>query len=228
MDRAAFFKALKVGTLYNSLRQSTVTTLDAILDQADKIMLLPVDHVAYMMATAYHEVGPDLKPVRENMNYTTVAGLRNTWPSRFKTNASAQPYVRQPAKLANLVYAGRYGNGDTASGDGWRYRGGGLPQTTFKDNYRKIGDITGVDLVTNPERILEPSIAVAALVQGMINGVYTGKKLSHYAFGDYYGMREIINNDMKKNGNAIAQYARAFEKALRAANYGQVSNSCVA
>ncbi len=220
IDRAKFYAALKAGSLYNSLRQSTVTTLDAILDAVVKYGSdgLPVTHVAYIMATAYHEVGPDLIPVRENMTYTKAVTICKTWSTRFPTLASAQPYVRQPIKLANKVYNGRMGN-RAVGNDGWTYRGGGLPQTTGKDMYRKVGELVGVDLVAQPELILTPRIAVAALVVGMVDGIYTGKKLSDFAPLNYYGMRSIINADAKRVGNEIADQAQQFEKALRAANY---------
>lgn len=82
--------------------------------------------LAYVLATVYAEVGSAFVPVRENLNYTSASRIRAVWPSRFPTNASAQPYVRNPEKLANNVYANRLGNGNAASGDGYRYRGAGL------------------------------------------------------------------------------------------------------
>lgn len=71
--------------------------------------------------------------VSENLNYSAT-GLVATWPKRF-TAQTSPAYARQPEKIANHVYANRYGNGDEASGDGWRYRGRGLIQVTFHDNY---------------------------------------------------------------------------------------------
>ncbi|VFS40942.1 Predicted chitinase [Serratia liquefaciens] len=56
----------------------------------------------------------------------------------------ARGYVRRPEKLANRAYANRGGNGPEASGDGWRYRGRGLIQTTFKNNYRAAGNAWGL------------------------------------------------------------------------------------
>jgi len=60
------------------------------------------------------------------------------------------PLDRQ-ARIASIVYAGRYGNGGAGSGDGWRYRGHGLKQITFFDNHRECGHALGVDLVAQPE-----------------------------------------------------------------------------
>jgi len=63
----------------------------------------------------------------------------------------AANYAKKPEMIANVVYANRYGNGDTASGDGWKYRGQGDLQTTFLDNYKAFKDFSGVDVVAHPE-----------------------------------------------------------------------------
>lgn len=68
----------------------------------------------------------------------------------------AQKLVRNPQALANRVYAGRLGNGDEASGDGWRYRGRGLIQITGLENYAAFELSTGVDVVERPEQLAEP------------------------------------------------------------------------
>lgn len=98
-----------------------------------------------------HETG-HLTVLVENLNYS-AAGLMKTWPSRFKTLAFAQEYARQPEKIANYTYGGRYGN--TEPGDGWKFRGRGAIQTTFKDNYRALNKMDnlpiGVDFVDTPE-----------------------------------------------------------------------------
>lgn len=73
--------------------------------------------------------------------------------------AFAAAFVRQPEKLANFVYAGRYGNGPFESGDGWRYRGRGLIQLTFKDNYRAYQDASWLPVVEHPDMVKEPQWA---------------------------------------------------------------------
>lgn len=60
-------------------------------------------------------------------------------------------YAKKPEMIANVVYANRYGNGDTASGDGWKYRGRGDLQTTFFDNYFAFKQFSGIDVITHPE-----------------------------------------------------------------------------
>lgn len=68
----------------------------------------------------------------------------------------AKQYVRNPKALANRVYANRLGNGDEASGDGWKYRGSGPLQLTGKDNFKAAGDAIGVDYVSNPDLVRQP------------------------------------------------------------------------
>lgn len=105
---------------------------------------------AHFVGNTYHETG-GFRVFEENLNYS-ANGLIKTWPTRF-TPETAKIYARQPEKIANKVYANRMGNGDEASGDGYRYRGAGALQTTGKNNYRLFGEYLGVDLLTNPDLV---------------------------------------------------------------------------
>lgn len=73
----------------------------------------------------------------ENLNYS-ANGLVNVFRKYFPTLLLAKQYERKPQAIANKVYANRMGNGSEASGDGWKYRGRGLPHLTGKDNYGKF------------------------------------------------------------------------------------------
>lgn len=73
----------------------------------------------------------------ENLNYS-ANGLVNVFRKYFPTLNLAKQYERKPQAIANKVYANRMGNGSEASGDGWKYRGRGLPHVTGKDNYGKF------------------------------------------------------------------------------------------
>jgi putative chitinase len=86
--------------------------------------------------------------VEENLNYSAKR-IHDVWPTRFPSIVEAQPYAHNPEKLANKIYGHRYGNRDV--GDGWKYRGRGLIQLTFHDNYKLMGNMIGVDLSENPE-----------------------------------------------------------------------------
>lgn len=96
----------------------------------------------------------------ENLNYTQARRICRVWPSRFRREESAAPYVRAAEKLANCVYSSRMGNGDEASGDGWRYRGRGLIHLTGRANYAAASERLGIDLVGDPGLAAEPEMAV--------------------------------------------------------------------
>lgn len=89
--------------------------------------------IAAFIAQCAHESGGFVF-LSENLNYS-ASGLMKTFEKYFKDEVTAKAYARSPEKIANRVYANRMGNGDEASGDGWRYRGRGLIQLTGKDNY---------------------------------------------------------------------------------------------
>lgn len=82
--------------------------------------------------------------------------------------------------------------------NGQVYYGRGFVQLTWYDNYLKMGNWLGIDLVNNPDLALNTSIAAKILVYGMYNGSFTGKKLSDYIdpslpFNDFYNARRIVN-----------------------------------
>ena len=93
-----------------------------------------VERVAAFLAQCGHE-SLNFTVLRENLNYS-VDGLQRVFKRFFPTPELAQQYAKQPEKIANRVYANRMGNGDEASGDGYKYRGRGAIQLTGHDNYQ--------------------------------------------------------------------------------------------
>ena len=89
--------------------------------------------LAAFLAQTAHESG-GYRAIKENLNYK-AASLRKVFPKYFPDDATAAAYANKPEMIANRVYGNRMGNGDEASGDGWRYCGRGLIQLTGKDNY---------------------------------------------------------------------------------------------
>lgn len=92
----------------------------------------------------------ELRYSEENLNYS-AAGLRNVFPKFFPTTAAAQGYQYKPEKIADYVYAWKNGNGNVASGDGWKYRGRGLIQYTGRGNYKDYARWCGYDVVKDPD-----------------------------------------------------------------------------
>jgi len=114
--------------------------------------------MAAFIGQCAHESG-NFKTLQENLNYS-AEGLCRVWPSRFPALESAQPYHRNPDKIANKVYGGRMGNGTEETGEGSLYKGRGLIQLTGKDNYRLASDALGEDFVSSPDLVCGPKYAV--------------------------------------------------------------------
>ncbi len=118
--------------------------------------------IASFLAQTGHE-SSQFNRLVEGLIYKTALRLTKVWPKRFPDEASALPYVNNEEKLANLVYAKRLGNGDTNSGDGYRFRGRGIIQITGRSNYADAGKALGLDLVNQPDLLLQkPNAALSA------------------------------------------------------------------
>lgn len=206
---------------FRGLSNNQVAGMEAIITTAPKTM--PKEFLAYELATTFHETGEKMQPVIENLNYTKAETIRKTWPSRFPTLASAQPYVRNPQGLAGKVYGDRMGN-DTAL-EGWLYRGRSFVQITGEENYERAEKRLGVELTDDPDKVLDPKISAQILHFGMTEGWFTGKRLADY-FGngrnDPVGARRIINPD--SHGAKIAGYHRDFLAAL---NFAEMASEPV-
>jgi putative chitinase len=96
----------------------------------------------------------------EDLNYRAGV-ITDTFP-RLASRAGVLAHNAEA--LGNAAYAGRCGNGDEASGDGFRFRGRGCLCLTGRSNYARIGDRIGVDLVNNPDEAARPATAVACAV----------------------------------------------------------------
>ena len=107
---------------------------------------------AHFFAQTAHESG-GFKAFSENLNYG-AKGLRGIFGKYFPTDALAAKYERKPEMIANRVYADRMGNGNEASGDGWKYRGRGALQLTGKSNYQAFANYLGKpEIMTNPDLV---------------------------------------------------------------------------
>ncbi len=183
------------------------------------------NQLAYVLATVRHETGGKMKPVRENMNYRAARILEvfGAKHSAKVTKAEAQKLAGNPQALAERVYG--LGNpkkaaelGNTQKGDGYKYRGGGYEQRTGRKNFRRVG------LENNPDKIVDPAQAAHAVIKDMIEGNYTGVKLSDYITlkkSDFTNARRVING--LDSAALIAGYARDYDDSLRDEGYGEGS-----
>ena len=128
---------------------------DTVIAQIPEVMQkfgidTPVE-LAHFLAQCGHESG-GFRVVNENLNYS-AKGLLGIFKKYFPTAVLAEQYQRKPEKIANRVYASRMGNGDEASGEGFKFRGRGYIQLTGKSNYTAFGKAIGVDIAANPDQI---------------------------------------------------------------------------
>ncbi|MDN6856716.1 glycoside hydrolase family 19 protein [Pseudomonas sp. CAN2814] len=130
--------------------------LDAAL--RDFAIDTPARAAAFLAQVGYESA--QLTRCVESLTYSAQR-LAAVWPRRFRSadgspTALAREVAYQPERIANLVYAGRNGNGDEASGDGWRFRGRGLLQVTGRSNYRSVGEGLEQPFVARPQLLAEP------------------------------------------------------------------------
>jgi putative chitinase len=197
---AAFFTMLRSGLLGPTLTAEEVKGCEAVLKAMEGCSLA---FTAYALATAYHETASTMQPIKEYGGTTYFTRMYDVTGAR-------------PQKAL--------ANGNTCAGDGPKYCGRGYVQLTWKNNYQRAGEKCGVDLVANPDRAMEPTIAAKIMRDGMVEGWFTGKKLSDYlpnrgraTSGQYRNARYIINGSDK--AERIAGHAKAFEDALVAGGW---------
>ena len=157
---------------------------------------------AAFIAQVGHESG-QLTRLVENLNYSADV-LRKTWPSRFDVDL-ASATARKPEQIANIAYGNRIGN--TALGDGWKYRGRGLIQITGKNNYRACGEALGLDLISQPELLEKPQHAcMSAAWFWATNGLN-----SLADAGKFDAITQRINGGQNGAADRQALYAKALK-----------------
>lgn len=196
INRPLFFD--RVRSNLGKLNQSQVDGITHLLDawEAD-YSKQPNQFLAYALATAWHETGTKMQPVREGFA-STDAGAVAAVTRLFAKGKISTNYALPNAR-------------------GKSYFGRGLVQLTWESNYLKAGTALGIDLVGKPELALDCSVSSRILLQGMVDGWFTGKKLSAYFYpgkNDPVGARRIINGTDK--ANLIAKYHDEFVGALSA------------
>ena len=125
---------------------------DSIYNQIAGILSFGIDgpkRLANLMGQCQEETGNFTK-FSENLSYSGAA-LWSLFHTHFSSPEEANSFAHQPERIANRIYANRIGNGDEASGDGWKYRGRGALQTTGRANYKLLGDFLHIDLLTTPD-----------------------------------------------------------------------------
>ena len=155
----------------NQYVASWLTALNNILPNYD---ITTVNRAAAFMGETYVE-SEAYTQLHENLNYRATSLVR-AWPRHFPTLAIATQYANKPEAIANRAYANRMGNGDEASGDGWRYCGRGLIQVTGHNNYQAFANSIGMDIDDVPAYLLTYEGAVTSACW-----FWQSNDLNHYA-----------------------------------------------
>jgi putative chitinase len=194
--------------------------VDAVAAACQEFNINTPQRIAGFLSQCAHESG-GFERLQENLNYS-ADGMAGIWPKRFavlgpdkkpvKKDGKNQPNKfalalhRKPEMIANVVYSGRMGNGPTESGEGWKYRGRGLKQLTGKDNHRACSEGLGVDLVENPDLLLEPIYAARSAAW-----FWSANKCNVFADAkDIEGLTKRINGGLIGIDDRKKRYASAM------------------
>jgi len=187
-ERVDFFYRVRVSLFGGRISSSQCLGMRAKLDEFKKRSLTDLRWLAYILATSYHETGKHMMPVREG-------------------------FASNDADARRIVAGREYGKPDPWTGQ--VYYGRGDVQLTWRKNYDLMGHLLNLPLVANPDLALKPDVSSAIMFEGMIQGLFTGKKLADFFNGDradWVNARQIINR--LDRAELIAGYAKAFHAAL--------------
>lgn len=186
---------------------SWYTGLVEILPTYDITSIL---RIAGFLSQTAHESG-GYRVLKENLNYSSDA-LNKIFPKYFKNaGRDALEYHRQQEKIANVIYADRMGNGNTKSGDGWKFRGRGLIQLTGRNNYTAFSDSINMDIDAVPEYLETPKGAIHSACW-FWNSVNLNKLAD---VSDIIGMTKRINGGVNGLDDRIKHYNHALEVLRR-------------
>ena len=193
LDLKAFYDGVCTSLFKGRLSHAQVNGIDGVLEAWEDHGTGLVRHLGYILATVHHETGGRMFPVREGF---------------AKSDAQARRIVRhrkygKPTGPYRHVYYGR-----------------GHVQLTWLENYRASSDDAGVDLVKNPDAMLDPVISARILVKGMLDGRWNGrgKGLGSYishSRAEYMNARRTVN--ITDKWQKIRTLAQSYERVIAAA-----------
>lgn len=206
MDRSVFYEEVRESLFSGRLSQSQVDGMERLLNYAETHGIRHVD-LAYILATSFHETGQRMVPVREGFASSDAAAIKAV-TKLFNKGRIKKNYALPHPKTGKSYY----GRGDV--------------QLTWYDNYLRMSKITGLDLVNNPDLALDLKASSVILFKGMLEGHFTGKKLSDFLKEGVSIQQRAMNFDAARrvvNGTdkavTIGGYAEKFYQALSKADY---------
>jgi putative chitinase len=190
-NKKSFYDYVRQGLFKNTLSAKQFEGIEAILIGCSKACVNDLRHIAYMLATVFHETAKTMQPIEE-----FGKGFKYDYGKKLKMS-------RKPYTTPNKIYYGR-----------------GLVQLTWYENYNGMSKILSLPLLTNPELLLTMEVSVKVMIEGMTKGKskfgdFTGVSLETYFNSkktDWVNARKIINGLDKSE--LIAGYAKEFYKGL--------------
>lgn len=205
MKPEIFWGIIRDNLFKGKMSNGVVDTIDIIVDTYLAQGQYNPQHLAYILATAYHEsyhrsLNPEWNPVREGFAKTNEGAIRAV-TKLFDKGSISQNY--------SLPYTSENS-----------YYGRGFVQITHGENYRKMGKRLGIPLYENPDLALDRGVAAKLLVIGMIEGTYTGRRLSDY--GSINGSFDPVNARRIINGLDKAELIEGYYEIFNLAIAGSV------
>lgn len=185
-NHKSFYDSIRATLFGGKISEDQFKGIDTILNEYDHMKPFDLRSLAYSFGTVYHETAKTMQPIEE---YGKGKGYRYG----RKIKMSGQPYT-SPDKI---------------------YYGRGFVQLTWYENYERMGERLGIDLLNQPELALNIQVSTAILFDGMANGLFTGRKLSDFftkSKTDWINARKIVNGTDR--AQLIARYSKLFYNAL--------------
>ena len=204
MNRKIFYDKVRKSLFRNRLNESQVEGMEGILDAFATHGDGREKTLAYALATAYHEVGKRMIPVREGFTKSDAGARRavNNLAKRRGPNSAVAKYARPTGPYGHVYY------------------GRGHVQLTWMSNYKRSSEDAGTDLVKNPDAMLDPTISARVLIRGLMDGRWngSGKGIAHYLNdnrNDKKNARRTVN--VTDKWKLIGGYYDKFLTAIREA-----------
>lgn len=196
MNKEKFYAAIRTGLFAGSISTRQFEGIDAILTALSANGITDTRHMAYMLATAYHETAKTMQPIEEYGK-----GQGRDYGKKLKMGKG--PGKRVEYLTPDKLYYGR-----------------GHVQLTWYENYQAMGKLLGLPLLEQPELMLTPGVSAKVMIEGMTRGKskfgdFTGKSLEDYfndKITDPVNARKIINGVDK--AETIAGYYKIFYDAI--------------
>lgn len=206
MQRPKFYTNVRSSLFSGKLSQDQVDGMEGILDAFATHGDGTNDTLAYALATAYHETGRKMTPVRETFANSDDQAIRRLDNWAKKKGRTKNIYWRRQSPY-NETYFGR-----------------GHVQLTWKSNYEKSSTDAGVDLAKNPNAMLDPVISARVLIKGLLDGRWNGqgRGIRYYLDrGDLKNARRTVN--VLDKWSAIAGYYQKFLNAIEDAQLSKAA-----